>query len=146
MIDTDRLGNVLQLLVTQILEREIKTVSDVVVNHFGDGNAAGRGHGLDPRRDIDPVSIEVTILSNDVAQVNPDAELDLLVVRGDRRWGFECKYADAPRTTRSMRAAVEDLGLERLFVLYPGEKDYALDERIQAMAFGNVARLGVRSM
>jgi uncharacterized protein len=72
------------------------------------------------------------------------AELDLLLVRGDRRWGFECKYADAPRTTRSMRAAVEDLGLERLFVLYPGEKDYALDERIQVMAFGNVSRLPER--
>lgn len=69
------------------------------------------------------------------------AELDLLVVRGDRRWGFECKYADAPRTTRSMRAALEDLGLERLFVLYPGEKDYVLDERIQVLAFANVPRL-----
>jgi predicted AAA+ superfamily ATPase len=72
------------------------------------------------------------------------AELDLLVVRGDRRWGFECKYADAPRATRSMRVALEDLGLERLFVLYPGEKDYALDERIQVLAFANVARLSER--
>jgi uncharacterized protein len=69
------------------------------------------------------------------------AELDLLVVRGDRRWGFECKYADAPRTTRSMRAAVEDLRLDRLFVLYPGEKDYVLDERIQVLAFANVSGL-----
>jgi len=36
------------------------------------------------------------------------AELDLLLVRGERRWGFEVKYADAPRTTKSMRVALDD--------------------------------------
>lgn len=70
------------------------------------------------------------------------AELDLLLVRGDRRWGVECKYVDAPRTTKSMRAALEDLKLDRLFVLYPGDRDYALDERIQVLAFAHVGRLG----
>ena len=41
-----------------------------------------------------------------------------------------------------MRAALEDLKLERLFVLYPGDRDYALDERIQVLAFAHVGRLG----
>ena len=66
------------------------------------------------------------------------AELDLLLVRGGRRWGFEFKYADAPRTTKSMRVALDDLRLERLFVVYPGEKDYALDDRIHVLALRNV--------
>ena len=65
------------------------------------------------------------------------AELDLLLVRGERRWGFEVKYADAPRTTKSMRVALDDLRLERLFVVYPGEKDYALDDRIRVLALRN---------
>jgi hypothetical protein len=69
------------------------------------------------------------------------AELDLLLVRGERRWGFEVKYADAPRTTKSMRVALDDLRLERLFVVYPGEKDYALDDRIQVLALRNVGSL-----
>ena len=69
------------------------------------------------------------------------AELDLLLVRGSRRWGFEFKYADAPRTTKSMRSALEDLRLERLFVLYPGPTDYALDEKIDVVALANVARI-----
>ena len=69
------------------------------------------------------------------------AELDLLLVRGGRRWGIELKYADAPRTTKSMRAALADLGLERLFVVYPGEKDYALDDRIQVVALRHVETL-----
>jgi predicted AAA+ superfamily ATPase len=70
------------------------------------------------------------------------AELDLLLVRGGRRWGFEFKYADAPRTTRSMRVALDDLQLERLFVVYPGEKDYALDDRIHVLGLRGVERLG----
>jgi len=69
------------------------------------------------------------------------AELDLLVVRGGQRLGFEFKYADAPRTTRSMRVALEDLRLERLVVVYPGEKEYALDERIHALPLARVERL-----
>ncbi len=69
------------------------------------------------------------------------AELDLLLVRGGQRLGFEFKFADAPRTTRSMRVAMDDLKLERLFVVYPGEKDYALDERIHVMALRNVEAL-----
>jgi len=41
-----------------------------------------------------------------------------------------------------MRAALGDLKLERLFVIYPGEKDYALDDRIEVLALRSVARLG----
>ena len=58
------------------------------------------------------------------------AELDLLIVRSGKRYGFECKLADAPGTTRSMRVALEDLGLDHLWILYPGDEAYALDERI----------------
>ena len=72
------------------------------------------------------------------------AELDLMLVRGGRRWGFEFKFGDAPRTTKSMRVALDDLRLERLYVIYPGEKDYALDDRIEVLALRNVAMLGDR--
>ncbi len=56
------------------------------------------------------------------------AELDLLLMLGNRRYGVEVKYSDAPGKTKSMRVAVEDLGLERLFVVYPGSASYDLDE------------------
>ncbi|MDP2957818.1 MAG: hypothetical protein Q8N53_15435 [Longimicrobiales bacterium] len=42
------------------------------------------------------------------------AELDLLVIRGSRRIGFEIKRTPAPTAPRSMRAAMETLGLDRL--------------------------------
>jgi predicted AAA+ superfamily ATPase len=69
------------------------------------------------------------------------AELDLLWVRGARRWGFEVKYSDSPRTTKSMRSAIEGLRLDRLFVIYPGAQEYELDERISVLPLAQVGRL-----
>ncbi len=62
------------------------------------------------------------------------AELDVLTMVGGKRFGFEVKYTDAPRTTRSLRVALQDLSLERAFIVYPGSKSYALDERIEVLA------------
>jgi uncharacterized protein len=69
------------------------------------------------------------------------AELDLMVLRGGRRWGFEFKYADAPRTTKSMRAALDDLRLRRLFVIYPGDTHYALGDNIDVLPLAGVEKL-----
>jgi hypothetical protein len=41
-----------------------------------------------------------------------------------------------------MRMALDDLKLERLFVIYPGERGYALDDRIHVLALRNVEALG----
>lgn len=69
------------------------------------------------------------------------AELDLLINRGGRRYGFEFKYCDAPGTTKSMRVALHDLRLDRLFVVYPGQRRFDLDERITALPLAEVAQL-----
>src|SRR4029434_6467901 len=62
------------------------------------------------------------------------AELDLLVVRGHRRWGFEFKRTVAPRLTRSMHSALADLHLERLEVVHTGDQTFPLAERVRALA------------
>ena len=61
------------------------------------------------------------------------AEIDLLLRRGDRLFGVECKRADAPKSTPSMRNALVDLGLERVAVIYPGAKRYPLGESVEAV-------------
>ncbi|MCP3957132.1 MAG: ATP-binding protein [bacterium] len=66
------------------------------------------------------------------------AELDLLVIRGNRRLGFELKLASAPRMTRSMHTALSDLGLERLDVVHAGEHTYPLSERVRAVALARL--------
>jgi predicted AAA+ superfamily ATPase len=66
------------------------------------------------------------------------AELDLLVVRGNRRLGFECKRTSAPRVTASMRAALETLRLDRLDVVHAGPRTFALAPRIRAIAVHDI--------
>ena len=61
------------------------------------------------------------------------AELDLLLLYEGRKYGVECKRVDAPRVTPSMRAALEDLELEKLTIIYPGEKAYQLADKIYVM-------------
>lgn len=61
------------------------------------------------------------------------AELDLLVLAGGRRIGVEAKYSDAPRLTKSMHIAHADLRLDRLWVAYPGNVRYALDDWAEAV-------------
>ena len=61
------------------------------------------------------------------------AELDLLMLKDGRRVGVEFKRADAPTVTPSMRIAMQDLGLDALYVVYPGTRRYALAQGVQAL-------------
>jgi predicted AAA+ superfamily ATPase len=61
------------------------------------------------------------------------AELDLLVRHGGRRLGFDFKFSDQPRTTKSMRIALQDLMLDHLYVVHPGGHTFPLDETITAI-------------
>jgi len=62
------------------------------------------------------------------------AELDLLVFVQGRAFGIELKYGDAPRVTRSMRTALVDLALERLFVVHPGRESFPMTDSIEALS------------
>jgi predicted AAA+ superfamily ATPase len=66
------------------------------------------------------------------------AELDLLVVRGQRRYGFEFKYTSAPSVTKSMHSAREDLHLARLDVVHAGEEVFPMREGIRAVALRRI--------
>ncbi len=61
------------------------------------------------------------------------AELDLFVVRGRRRLGFEFKRTDAPRLTRSMLTALDTLRLDRLDVVHAGRDGYRMHEKVRAV-------------
>lgn len=63
------------------------------------------------------------------------AEIDLVFSRGGRMYGVECKRADAPVMTSSMRIALEDLKLARIAVIYPGKQRYPLHKQVEAVPF-----------
>jgi hypothetical protein len=61
------------------------------------------------------------------------AELDLLMFKDQQRIGVEFKRSDAPSLTPSMRVALNDLKLDRLYVVYPGKQRYALSEQVEVV-------------
>ena len=66
------------------------------------------------------------------------AELDLLVIRGRHRLGFEIKRTAAPSLTPSMRAAMKDLGLDRLDVIHAGAETFPLAPRVRAVSLSRL--------
>ena len=66
------------------------------------------------------------------------AELDLLVLDGTRRYGFEVKRSEAPRLTRSMRSALETLNLDRLDVVHAGTERYRMAPGVRALPAGKL--------
>ena len=64
--------------------------------------------------------------------------------RHGRRWGFEFKCTDAPRTTKFMHVVMQDLGLAHLWVLYPGDRTYPLADTMTALPLKNIHTLELR--
>jgi predicted AAA+ superfamily ATPase len=62
------------------------------------------------------------------------AELDLLVVRGNQRLGFEIKRTSSPTITKSMHIAIQDLKLDQLTVIHAGEHSFPLSGEMQAVS------------
>lgn len=65
------------------------------------------------------------------------AELDLLILKNGKRLGFEFKYTDMPKVTKSMLIAVEDLKLDKLFIIFPGKESFSLTTCINAVGLEN---------
>lgn len=97
-------------------------------------------------------SWEGYVIEEIISSVQPDevyfwathagAELDLLLFKDGRRFGVEIKRADAPRLTPSMRTALEDLRLDRLVVIYPRERRYALAEQVEVVPLMDLSTKG----
>ncbi|MDH3525173.1 MAG: ATP-binding protein [Acidobacteriota bacterium] len=66
------------------------------------------------------------------------AELDLLVVRGRRRLGFEFKRTDAPRLSPSMTSAIDALGLERIDLVHAGSGSYPMHPKVRAVGLAEL--------
>jgi hypothetical protein len=70
--------------------------------------------------------------------VHSGSEMDLVVERGGRRFGFEFKASDTPGNTDSIREVIVDLKLTRVFVVHPGDRDYPINEQVHAVAARNL--------
>ena len=98
-------------------------------------------------------SWEGFILENTIRSLKPDdsafwathngAELDLLLIKGGKRFGVEIKLNTAPQVTPSMRIALADLSLDHLWVIHPGHRTWPLSESVTALAAVGLFREGL---
>lgn len=70
--------------------------------------------------------------------VHGGSELDLFFLHAGQRIGVEFKRMDAPRMTRSMHITLEDLQLDRLWVVYPGTRRYTLGPKVDCVPLNMV--------
>jgi uncharacterized protein len=70
------------------------------------------------------------------------AELDLLFTYRGKRYGIEVKFNEAPKVSRSMQIALQDLDLGHLWVVYPGIQKYAAHKQITIYPLQQIEDLG----
>lgn len=66
------------------------------------------------------------------------AEIDLILIKDGKKYGIECKRSDAPRLTRSISTAIDELDLLEVAVVYPGTARYELAPRVSAVPLQSV--------
>ncbi|MES2212702.1 MAG: ATP-binding protein [Pseudomonadota bacterium] len=74
-------------------------------------------------------------------RTNEGAELDLLILRGNKKIGFEIKRTAQPRLTRSSHSALSDLELDHLYVIHSEDVTWALNEKVTAFSFSDLLSL-----
>lgn len=69
------------------------------------------------------------------------AEVDLFFLHNGKRLGFEFKFSDAPKKSKSMKIALEDLNLDHLYIVYPGARSYPLKNNLSVLSIADVPEL-----
>jgi|TARA_R110002126_G_scaffold110918_1_gene248399 predicted AAA+ superfamily ATPase len=69
-----------------------------------------------------------------------EAELDLLIIKDNVKYGFEFKYSSTPRSTKSMQSALSTLKLDYITVIIPGDSAYYLHEHIKVCGLDRLVK------
>lgn len=70
------------------------------------------------------------------------SEIDLFFIQAGKRYGLEVKLTEAPTMTKSMHTALEELGIDHLWIIHPGKHSYPVHKRITALQFQELHTLG----
>ena len=63
-------------------------------------------------------------------------ELDLVIERGARKIGIEIKFSSAPKPTKGFWQALQDLQIDRAYVIAPVPRRYPLAEGVEVIPIG----------
>ena len=68
-------------------------------------------------------------------------ELDIVIEQGTRKVGVEIKFSSAPKPTKGFWQALQDLQIDRAYVIAPVPRRYPLAERVEVVPIAEVATL-----
>ncbi|MBF0406161.1 MAG: ATP-binding protein [Candidatus Riflebacteria bacterium] len=71
------------------------------------------------------------------------AELDLMIISNGKKYGFEYKFSETPKATRSMQIAIEDLNLSHLWIVYPGKQSVKIDKQITVLPLSDLSSIPI---
>ncbi|MFI5205623.1 MAG: hypothetical protein ACHQVK_01665, partial [Candidatus Paceibacterales bacterium] len=60
-----------------------------------------------------------------------------------KRFGFEFKYSEKPKTTKSMNIACDNLKLDHLYTVFPGKLRFPLSDKITACGLDSLQQLKI---
>lgn len=65
------------------------------------------------------------------------AELDLLLLQNGKLVGYEFKYTSKPSLSKSIYSSLEDIKLESIFIIIPGDAAYDLHPKVHVRGLNN---------
>lgn len=69
------------------------------------------------------------------------AELDLLLMRGNKRIGFEFKRTSSPAISKSLHSAIENLELTQAYIINASDTIYQLGDNVTALGLSQIQAL-----
>ena len=69
------------------------------------------------------------------------AELDLVIERGQRKIGVEIKFSSSPKPTRGFWQALDDLQIDRAYVIAPVSRRYPLARTVEVIPVAEISTL-----
>lgn len=70
------------------------------------------------------------------------SEADIFFIHAGKRYGLEVKFTEAPVLTKSMLTALEELGMDHLWIIHPGKHSYRVHKKITALQVQELPALG----
>ena len=89
-VNSHRIGDVLDLAITEQLVAANQLVLYLLVNAARDVNLARIGNALETRSDVDAVTVDVVWFDDDVAEIDADPVLDPVMLRQRMRCARPC--------------------------------------------------------
>ncbi len=68
-------------------------------------------------------------------------EIDLVIERGTRKWAVEIKFSSAPKPTKGFWQGLQDLQIDRAYVVAPVVRGYPLAEGVEVVPVGAIRGL-----